>query len=57
VPTNLINLNVHFPISTIVVLKIKHTEQCTIILGVLCWHGDIRESPVLKDRIRRLEGG
>jgi hypothetical protein len=27
-----------------VVLKINHTEECTIILGVLCWHRDIRES-------------
>jgi hypothetical protein len=45
-PTNLVNLNVHFTISTIVVLKIKHAEECTIILGVLCWHGDIRENPI-----------
>jgi hypothetical protein len=44
-PTKLVNLNVHFPISTIVVLKIKHAEEYTIILGVLCWHRDIRESP------------
>jgi hypothetical protein len=44
--TNLVNLNVHFPISTTVVLKIKHAEECTIILRVLCWHGDIRESPI-----------
>jgi hypothetical protein len=46
VPTNLVNLNVHFLISAIVILKIKHAEECTIILRVLCWHSDIRESPV-----------
>jgi hypothetical protein len=46
IPTNLINLNVHFPICSIVILKIKHAEECTIILRVLCWHGDIRKSPV-----------
>jgi hypothetical protein len=31
VSTNL----VHFLISVIIVLKIKHAEECTIILGVL----------------------
>jgi hypothetical protein len=39
-------LNVHFLISTIVILKIKHAEECTIILEVLCWHEDIRKSPI-----------
>jgi hypothetical protein len=53
VSTNLVNLNVHFLISTIVVLKIKHVEKCTIILGVLCWHVDIRESLVQNIRERR----
>jgi hypothetical protein len=37
--------NVHFLISTIVVLKIKNAEECAIILGVMCWHKYIRESP------------
>jgi hypothetical protein len=45
-PTNIVNLNVHFLISTIVLLRIKHAEECIIILGVLCWHRDIRESPI-----------
>jgi hypothetical protein len=49
VSTNL----VHFPISAIVVLKIKHAEECTIILGVLCWHRYIREGPVRNVRERR----
>jgi hypothetical protein len=43
---NLLNLNVHFSIPAIVVLKIKHTEECAIIHPILHWHGDIRESPV-----------
>jgi hypothetical protein len=53
VSTNLVNLNVHFPISVIVVLKIKHAEGCTIILGVLCWYEYIRESPFRNIRERR----
>jgi hypothetical protein len=43
VSTNLVNFNVHFPISAIVVLKIKHAEECTIVLWVLCCHRYIRE--------------
>jgi hypothetical protein len=46
VSTNLVNLNIHFLISAIVVLKIKHAEECAIILRVLCWHIDIRQSPI-----------
>jgi hypothetical protein len=53
VSTNLVNLNVHFPISAIVVLKIKHVEECTTILGVLCSHKYIRESPVQTVRVQR----
>jgi hypothetical protein len=53
VSTNLVNWNVHFPISTIVVLKIKHAEECAIVLEVLCWHGYIRESLVQNVREQR----
>jgi hypothetical protein len=53
VSTNLVNLNVHFLISAIVVLKIKHVEKCTIVLGVLCRYVDIRESLVQNIRERR----
>jgi hypothetical protein len=53
VSTNLVNFNVHFPISVIVVLKIKHAEECTVILGVLCWHRYIRESLVWNVREQR----
>jgi hypothetical protein len=53
VSTNLVNFSVHFPISAIVVLKIKHAEKCAVILGVLCWHRYIRESPVRNVRKRR----
>jgi hypothetical protein len=44
VSTNLVHLNVHDPISAIVVLKIKHAEECIIILRVLCWHIDMWKS-------------
>jgi hypothetical protein len=53
VSTNLVHLNVHFPISAIVVLKIKHAEECTITIGDLCWHIDIRKSPVRNIKGRR----
>jgi hypothetical protein len=46
VSTNLVNLNVHFPISVIVALKKNHVEECAILLGVLCWHIDIWHNPV-----------
>jgi hypothetical protein len=49
VSTNL----VHFLISAIVVLQIKHVEECTIVLGVLCWHIDLRNNPVWNIRERR----
>jgi hypothetical protein len=51
--TNHVNLNVHFLISTIVVLKTKHVEECTIALGFLSWHGYIIESPVKNVREQR----
>jgi hypothetical protein len=44
---------VHFLMSAIVVLKIKHAEDCTIVLRVLCWHIDIWKSPVRNIRERR----
>jgi hypothetical protein len=53
VSTNLVNLNVHFPISIIVVLKIKHVEECAIIHGVLCSHRYRRES--LVQNVRQLK--
>jgi hypothetical protein len=53
VSTNLVNFNVHFPISAIVVLKIKHVEECTIILWVMYCHRYIRESPIWNVREQR----
>jgi hypothetical protein len=53
VSTNLINFNVHFSISTIVVFKIKHTEECTVVLCVLCCLRYIRKSPVQNVREQR----
>jgi hypothetical protein len=49
VSTNL----VHFPISAIVVLQIQHAEEFTIILGLLCWHIDIRNNLFWNIRERR----
>jgi hypothetical protein len=49
VSTNL----VHFLTSAIIVLQIKNAEERTIIFWVLCWHIDIRNSPVQNVRERR----
>jgi hypothetical protein len=53
VSTNLVNFNIHFPISAIVVLKIKHAEECIVVLWVLCCHRYIRESRVQNVREQR----
>ena len=53
VSTNLVNFQDHFTITTIIVLKIKHTEESTIVLGVLGWHIDIWESLIRNVRERR----
>jgi hypothetical protein len=53
VSTNHVNFNIHFPIFAILVLKIKHAEECAIILRVLCWHRYIRESSVQNVREQR----
>jgi hypothetical protein len=51
--TNLVNFNVHFPISAIIVLKIKYAEECTFVLWVLCCHIYIRECLVRNVREQR----